>query len=299
MSQIRKVTCRLETVTATFQSGTNPGDSAFVCRAGTGVGPLTLSGRRGSQGEREPRTGHLPASGAPGAAQPASDSLVCRAKEVTMNQAATRAPLSRVASASLAPLGQGRRPHPPRASLDPRAGPTYLGAHKDARLPLWLAEGDRGSAQRLGCSVAARGGARAAPTAAPTADPTASQLARPAPGGSRTLRPRASELSGGAGWGRGETIESPPGPAQERPGHTRHAPRPRPHSWPEWSAWTPRGVRRVSDPMPRGNSVTLVWLVWRTRERSEAMFEEKDHAPPDERKLVPYSKLLPWPTQRF
>lgn len=55
-----------------------------------------------------------------------------------MSSAATRAPLSRVAPASLAPLGRGRRPHPPRASPDPLHLPGRGTGDSGSRTPTTL-----------------------------------------------------------------------------------------------------------------------------------------------------------------
>lgn len=85
-----------------------------------------------------------------------------------------------------------------------------------ASLPRTKARGSPARSAACGGSryLGRRGGERAVPTAAATPD----SEARPAPGGSHNPRPRASELSGGAGQGWGGAAESSPG----------HAPRSRP-----------------------------------------------------------------------
>lgn len=80
-------------------------------RAADPVGPPGQPGRVGAKDRASGREQRAPSS-APGFRQV----YVCRAEEATMNPAASRAPLSRVAPTSPVPLGQGRRPRPPRAS---------------------------------------------------------------------------------------------------------------------------------------------------------------------------------------
>lgn len=93
-----------------------------------------------------------------------------------------------------------------------------------------------------------------------------------------TPRPRASELSGGAGRGGGENLPRPrPGPAPPR--------------WPGApSGRVPRALRpamrvlRVWGLVPGGfPSISLVWLASETLERGEEMWGGKNEVSPDEK----------------
>lgn len=131
-------------------------------------------------------------------------------------------------------------PHTPARSADQRQGPPGRGQARFAssrraaasQAPRLCVRSKCGASlprTKARCSLARsaagvgrrhlshRGGERAVPTAVATPE----YEARPAQGGSHTRRPRASELSGGAGRRRGGAAESLPGHAptsRPRPG---------------------------------------------------------------------------------
>lgn len=123
----------------------------------------------------------------------------------------TRPPAERVPGAG---VGPGRRPPPraPRLCVQSKCGSrTYLGAHKDARLPPGSLRAP--TAAPSGPTVPRRPEAARGRLRRQRPDPQAS----PAQGGCRSPRPRASELSGGAGRGGAGKATPPTRPAPSSP----------------------------------------------------------------------------------
>lgn len=240
-------------------------DPAFVCRVGAGFGTLTPSCRRGRQGGHlaagsaaaaawvqglgllgrgcnneptEQQPGLPPLQGAPPPQRP-SIGAAARALHPRPSQAAQGPQPPR-----RPPAPEG--PHTPARSAGQRQGPPGRGPARVAfsrraaasQAPRLCVRSKCGASlprTKARCSLARsaagvgtrhlghRGGERAVPTAVATPE----YEARPAQGGSRTRRPRASELSGGAGRGRGRAAESSTGHApssRPRPRGSDHAP---------------------------------------------------------------------------